>query len=542
MLEYLTTNQRHPRRLEFIDQASYAEMHGRSSSTTQSARRPFLLRLGVICARKLTVADLITSDPYVVVQVEGEFVAKTAVKNRTTSPDFNEEFDIPLDFLNATLRCEIMDRDQLKSDDVIGYVDIHLADLQVGEDRTETYQVQGGKGTLTLRTHLTTTPLLDLQIEKSGFDTLRHTATLTNSQLIRSYLFRNLQDELSDSTFDWLVDSYLHKTLDAAHISRIAQDVLSLNYDLDSSCLKVDHDSLLWVPFEDHCQSRTFVKQAEQQGRAPGGTMTRQMSKIRQQQSLTLKAGTLRTDVLNETWTVDDLRDSISVSMQADMLLAACTEGESELEAKGLDPGKFWIVISTEIEDYVLNIEEEVNYWDWYEAIVHGFLCDRRAWSSACLSEIDEMRGPVRLRRKRQISKGLTEFDQLMGVLDIAEGRLRLMPNERDTKLRIVRDNVKKVHFSHNFALADQRMLRVKAIGASLPPTGADDWQREGAVCEFTFGDDVVTTSAVTGEFPRWNKTFCFPMTAQTAERLANAGLSVKVYPGAHPVSHSTRR
>lgn len=71
--------------------------------------------------------DLLTSDPFAVVQLGGKILGKTRLVKRNCSPVWNEHFSAVLLHCQSTLRIKLYDFDYGSSNDDLGFVDFDLS-------------------------------------------------------------------------------------------------------------------------------------------------------------------------------------------------------------------------------------------------------------------------------------------------------------------------------------------------------------------------------------------------------------------------------
>ena len=76
---------------------------------TSASRAPLLLHLKVLSGTDLPIADLYSSDPFVMIYVGGKFVGKTRSILQNLNPVWDESFDIPLLHMNTSLELKVYD-------------------------------------------------------------------------------------------------------------------------------------------------------------------------------------------------------------------------------------------------------------------------------------------------------------------------------------------------------------------------------------------------------------------------------------------------
>lgn len=107
-----------------------------SKSASSTALTPIIsLNLTILKAEKLPVADITTSDPYIICKLDNSFLYRTKTITANLNPVWNEYVtNIPLFHRNSFLKLEIYDRDLKKDDDILGFVTIPLRDFIVDDD------------------------------------------------------------------------------------------------------------------------------------------------------------------------------------------------------------------------------------------------------------------------------------------------------------------------------------------------------------------------------------------------------------------------
>eukprot|EP01031_Cornospumella_fuschlensis_P034600 gene34600-41898_t len=103
---------------------------------------PYKLHITVKSASNLPVADITTSDPYVVVSMGDKKIAqtKTIYKNHLR-PVWDEHFMHFLLHTKNNLQFKIFDEDKGKDDDLLGIVEVKLGDLPLNEIVEKVYPV-----------------------------------------------------------------------------------------------------------------------------------------------------------------------------------------------------------------------------------------------------------------------------------------------------------------------------------------------------------------------------------------------------------------
>ncbi|CAN0072263.1 unnamed protein product, partial [Phaeothamnion confervicola] len=88
---------------------------------------PYTVTVTVAAARNLRRADIVSSDPFVVLRLAGA-VARTRVKENTRSPTWEETFTFTMLSRDCDLVAQIWDHDSFSSDDPLGEVVVPLGD------------------------------------------------------------------------------------------------------------------------------------------------------------------------------------------------------------------------------------------------------------------------------------------------------------------------------------------------------------------------------------------------------------------------------
>lgn len=90
------------------------------------------------------------SDPYVVIQVDGNEVGRTSVKNNSNNPCWNEDFKFTVSPNNKFLTIEIMD-DDYGEDDSLGFIRISAVEIAVRKSIDEELVLRGNRGDLSIK-------------------------------------------------------------------------------------------------------------------------------------------------------------------------------------------------------------------------------------------------------------------------------------------------------------------------------------------------------------------------------------------------------
>eukprot|EP01122_Echinamoeba_exundans_P012410 TRINITY_DN5174_c0_g2_i3.p1 TRINITY_DN5174_c0_g2~~TRINITY_DN5174_c0_g2_i3.p1 ORF type:complete len:419 (-),score=73.33 TRINITY_DN5174_c0_g2_i3:859-2115(-) len=91
--------------------------------------------VSVLAGQKLAVKDIISSDPYVVISVDGSQQKKTSTKFRTLNPDWTkdkEDHILEITGDSNELLFDIYDKDDVSKDDHMGLVVLNIKDLPDG--------------------------------------------------------------------------------------------------------------------------------------------------------------------------------------------------------------------------------------------------------------------------------------------------------------------------------------------------------------------------------------------------------------------------
>ncbi|KAJ1651641.1 Tricalbin-2 [Dispira simplex] len=119
------------------------------------------LRVEVLSAQDLPAADTSgTSDPYVVVSLNGEKVHKTPAIKKSLAPIWRSVVDIPLMIRHQShLQFEVFDWNKIQSHTRLGMVNVPLRDLLVNQVVTESYKLlEKGKPSGVIRVRMLFTP------------------------------------------------------------------------------------------------------------------------------------------------------------------------------------------------------------------------------------------------------------------------------------------------------------------------------------------------------------------------------------------------
>jgi hypothetical protein len=102
------------------------------------------LRLRLIGARDLVVADLVSSDPYAEIYFNN-VLQKSSTKKSTLNPVWNETFTLRADGIPQFLVISLRDKDDVGKDDPLGCVVLPLLDLIQGVEKEWMCPLQGVK-------------------------------------------------------------------------------------------------------------------------------------------------------------------------------------------------------------------------------------------------------------------------------------------------------------------------------------------------------------------------------------------------------------
>jgi hypothetical protein len=93
---------------------------------------PFKVTVTVHYATGLAIADILSSDPYVLVYVGDKVIGRTkTVYANHLNPAWEQSFEYPLLHLQHTVRLKVFDEDQNKHDDFMGMTVVDLSELPV---------------------------------------------------------------------------------------------------------------------------------------------------------------------------------------------------------------------------------------------------------------------------------------------------------------------------------------------------------------------------------------------------------------------------
>ncbi|XP_074574512.1 putative ADP-ribosylation factor GTPase-activating protein AGD13 [Curcuma longa] len=101
--------------------------HQPCSSKKTEDTREFIgeLKVKVIRGINLAVRDLLTSDPYVILNL-GRQKVQTTVKNSNLNPVWNEEFKFTVPQRYGALKLQVYDHDMFSADDIMGEAEVDL--------------------------------------------------------------------------------------------------------------------------------------------------------------------------------------------------------------------------------------------------------------------------------------------------------------------------------------------------------------------------------------------------------------------------------
>jgi len=106
----------------------------RSISTTAMVEYTGILFIRLLHAKDLIVADVISSDPYVVFQVGPQKVTSKVIDN-SLNPVWNENLQLCVNGLKDTLYCTLYDKD-INEDDFLGKCSVDLSILEGTKEGT----------------------------------------------------------------------------------------------------------------------------------------------------------------------------------------------------------------------------------------------------------------------------------------------------------------------------------------------------------------------------------------------------------------------
>jgi hypothetical protein len=101
------------------------------SISSQPQFTPFKLIVTIHYATNLAIADILSSDPYVVVNLDDKSFGRTKTIYSNLNPSWEQSFEIPLLHLRHVLRLKVFDEDTNKHDDFMGQVVKDLQDVSL---------------------------------------------------------------------------------------------------------------------------------------------------------------------------------------------------------------------------------------------------------------------------------------------------------------------------------------------------------------------------------------------------------------------------
>jgi len=115
------------------DQAKTYKVEPRAKGARESSAAGMVEYTGVLFihlvdAKKLIIADVLSSDPYAVFRVENQIV-KSKVIPSSLDPVWNEHLQLSINGLQNTLYCTLYDQDDLNDDDFLGECEVNLTML-----------------------------------------------------------------------------------------------------------------------------------------------------------------------------------------------------------------------------------------------------------------------------------------------------------------------------------------------------------------------------------------------------------------------------
>lgn len=173
---------------------------------------PFELSITVHKADKLAVADMLTSDPYVIVDLDDSNIGRTSTIYRSLSPVWEKEFaPIPLYHLHHVIYFRVMDADNAKQDDSLGHssVDLHNVPfnsplrIELKLDQTIGSSIQV-KGFLTVTLFLKRNDRL-IHLEKTDWSSASNSIFQMESYGFSDPVLKCMRDSLNSTA-----DSALH--------------------------------------------------------------------------------------------------------------------------------------------------------------------------------------------------------------------------------------------------------------------------------------------------------------------------------------------
>ncbi|XP_078432791.1 ADP-ribosylation factor GTPase-activating protein AGD12-like [Wolffia australiana] len=103
-------------------------LEARSSRTADNREFIGILKVKVMSGRNLVVRDLMSSDPYVVIDL-GQQKVQTTVAKSNLNPNWEEEFSLRVPQFHGPLKLRVYDYDMFSADDLMGDAEVDIQPL-----------------------------------------------------------------------------------------------------------------------------------------------------------------------------------------------------------------------------------------------------------------------------------------------------------------------------------------------------------------------------------------------------------------------------
>ncbi|KAL3632362.1 ADP-ribosylation factor GTPase-activating protein agd12 [Castilleja foliolosa] len=99
----------------------------KASSSNSNGRAEFMgtLKIKVLKGTNLAVRDMLSSDPYIILNL-GQQTVKTSVVNSSLNPIWNEELKLDVPENYGSIKLQVYDHDMFSADDIMGEADIDI--------------------------------------------------------------------------------------------------------------------------------------------------------------------------------------------------------------------------------------------------------------------------------------------------------------------------------------------------------------------------------------------------------------------------------
>lgn len=108
--------------------------------------KAFSIQMTELSAKNLPVADRKTSDPYIVIKIDGDenAICRTEPQIKNLNPSWTEVKDLMVYTLkmSGTLQFHIFDHNDYVNDVFLGFVNVELSDLSDSSTGTQEFKVQ----------------------------------------------------------------------------------------------------------------------------------------------------------------------------------------------------------------------------------------------------------------------------------------------------------------------------------------------------------------------------------------------------------------